>query len=438
MRRSLWQPESCLRTVLAIVVLTDLVWLFFLLDEARQIGVANGALNAFNDLVSRTGMRGAIAVVGVAGAVAFWRGPSRLWEGMLALVALTVLNTAHAQLFGSPWRHLFFSGLCLTGWLLGLAVSRGQGAPRDETYARMGSLALLSAAYFNAGISKIVYGGVDWLSGLPIQATVVAQDGLVRDSVLSSYRAWVVYTPWAASLFSFATVAFELGAPLMLVGRRTRACVALGLFAMHANIYGLTAILYAESMVLLLAFGLLPDAASRTTDSTAPSRSGGSLFAVAAGALAVCALLAVWHQARRYAQTQDGEPSIRSAPSAPPTSTETPLLPTATAVRLHAVGPLAVGQRVADDWTVAALDLRDGGVVATLSGPRGQAALELTCTAGPYRSPFDLGPAHIFYSGAVTFDELRPAGEAVQRIVQQASAGGNVCAKLAEWLMAAR
>lgn len=438
MRRSAWQPESCLRTVLTIVVLTDLVWLFFLLDEAHQIGLANGALNSFNDLVSRTWIRGAIALVGVLGALAFRRGPGRLWEGVAALAALTVLNTAHAQLFGSPWRHLFFSGLCLSGWLLGLGVSRRQGAPGDESYARTGSLALLSAAYFNAGISKFVYGGIDWLSGVPIQATIVAQDGLVRDSVLSSYRAWVVYTPWAASFFSFATVAFELGAPLMLVGRRTRACVALGLFAMHANIFGLTAILYAESMVLLLAFGLLPEPTRQAIDPTAPSRSGGRLFTVAAGVLGVCAVLAVWHQARRYAQSQAGEPSARSVPSAPPTVTEMPLLPTATAVRLHAVGPLAVGQRVADGWTVAALDLSDGGVVATLSGPRGQVALELTCAATPYRSPFDLGPAHIFYSGALAFDDLRPAGAAVQRIVQHASAGGNVCAKLAEWRMAAR
>ncbi len=87
--------------------------------------------------------------------------------------------------------------------------------------------------------------------GLPIQAVVVGQDSLVADSILSSYRTWVAETPAAASLFAIATVGFELAGPLMIAGRKTRLCVALGLLAMHANIYVLTRILYWESMVLL-------------------------------------------------------------------------------------------------------------------------------------------------------------------------------------------
>ena len=63
-------------------------------------------------------------LIGAAGAVAFARASrtARRRPGDRRRAGL--LSAAHAQLFGSPWRHLFYSGLCLTGWLLGLAVGR--------------------------------------------------------------------------------------------------------------------------------------------------------------------------------------------------------------------------------------------------------------------------------------------------------------------------
>ena len=430
MRQSDPGPPFLLRTVLVLIVLTDLVWLFFLLDEARQIGVANGALNPFDDLVSRTAVRGVVVLLGVMGILAFARRPGRIWAGALALVALVLLNSAHAQLFGSPWRHLFFSGLCLTGWLLGLAVSRHRGNPTDESYACMVSLALLAAAYLNAGISKLVYGGVDWLFGLPIQATIVAQDGLVPDSVLTPYRAWVVATPWAAGAFSLATLGFELGAPLMLLGRWTRAGIALGLVSMHASIFALTGILYAEPMVLLLAFGLFT---SPARDVAAEHRSTDRFFTLSVGVLTVCAVLAVAHQARRYARSESAQPSGPGPPTAAASSTETPLPPSPTATPLREIGPLAVGQSLADGWNLDALELRHAGVVATVSGQRGRIEFEVTCAPSPYRSPFDIGELHIFYSTEVAREEFLPVGSALQKIVQRAAAGGDPCERFAGW-----
>ena len=248
--------EPLLRGALGVIVVADLVSFFFFIANARAIAPASAFTNV-SDVFSRMPVVGAVVSIGVAGAVAFaWR-PGRIWEGLVSLGALTLLSTAHAQLYGSPWRHLYYSGLCLSGWLLGLGLGRHRGAATDESLARIGSIALLGAAYLNAGISKLAFGGIDWLSGLPIQAVVVGQDGLVADSILSSYRTWVAETPAAASLFAIATVGFELAGPLMIAGRKTRLCVALGLLAMHANIYVLTRILYWESMVLLVLFGVL-------------------------------------------------------------------------------------------------------------------------------------------------------------------------------------
>jgi hypothetical protein len=178
-----------LRVVLAAVVVADLLSFSVFLSEARTDALARGlSLGAFTDLLSRSVVHVPVILVGIAASVAFAARPARLWEGLLALGALTLLSTAHAQLFGSPWRHLFYSGLCLAGWLLGLALSRRRGAPMDESYARTGAIALLGAAYFNAGISKLVYGRWDWISAVPIQAVIVGQDGLVADDLVSIYR----------------------------------------------------------------------------------------------------------------------------------------------------------------------------------------------------------------------------------------------------------
>ena len=255
MTPGLLHRTSVLRGVLAGVVALDLISFFFFLGDARATALATGSvLGTFNEVLSRAPVRGVVVLIGVVGAVRFGRTPGRLWAGLLSLGALMLLSTAHAQLFGSPWRHLYYSGLCLSGWLLGLAVSRRRGLPADESYARIGSTALLGAAYLNAGISKLVYGGWDWVYGLPIQAVVVAQDGLVADSIVSAYRSWVVATPTVAGLFSVATIVFELAAPLMIGGGKTRRCAALGLLAMHLNILVLTHILYWESMVFLVLF----------------------------------------------------------------------------------------------------------------------------------------------------------------------------------------
>jgi hypothetical protein len=434
MTRDGFQWGSVLRSALAIVAALDLLSFFFFLGEARAIALANGIiLTRFADLLSGPLARGLVVAAGIAGAVGFGRKPGGLWPGLLALGALMLLSTAHAQLFGSPWRHLYYSGVCLSGWLLGLVVSRSQGAPADESYARVGSMALLGAAYLNAGISKFAYGGFDWISGVPIQAVIVGQDGLVADGIISVYRSWVVATPAAAALFSAATVVCELAGPLMLVGRRTRLCVASGLFAMHANIFVLTHILYWQAMLFLVLFGLSSDApASRTMPEAAAIDSGGRSFAASVAVLVLCAFLAVVHQGRRFAQLQDmgrvpvevqgsSVAAVAAAPVAPPTPS------------LAQVGPFAVGQTLAPAWSVDALTLSDRGFVTALSGTAGRATFEVTCAPTELRSPFDLGAAHILYSSQVEFRELEAAGWAVRDRVREAAHGQDVCDTVNSW-----
>jgi uncharacterized membrane protein YphA (DoxX/SURF4 family) len=424
------EQRPALRRLLAAVVAVDLIFFLFIFNEDREIATTHGALNAFNDAVSGIGGRALLALVGLAAIVAFGRRAGRIWEGLIALAVLVVLNSAHTQLFGSPWRHLYYSGVCLSGWLLGLAVSRARGAPDDESYARMGSMALLGTTYLSAGLSKMVFGGSDWLSGLPIRAVIVAQDGLVPDGVLSLYRSWVVMTPLVASALSVMTVGFELAGPLMILGGLTRRCVALGLFGMHANIFLLTPILYWQSMVLLLAFGLSADGLSARAE-TAPMSTPADRrrFLLVAGVLALCAVVAVGHQARRYMRWQVEEQAA-ARPSPPPVATPP-------APWRSQIGPFTAGQALGEGWTIETLEIRDEGFVATLSGAPGRTRFEVTCAASQQQSPFDLGAAHIFYSKESSFDEVSAAGRAIQGIVRTAAAGRDVCSALAEWRAAA-
>lgn len=419
-----------LRLLLGVVAAIDLASFVFVLADARAAALAAGtALDPFTALVSRPVVSALLAALGIIGALRFAARADRPLAGLVALLALAALSTAHAHAYGSPWRHLYYSGLGLAGWVLGLVVSRRRGAPGDESFARAGSLALIGAAYFNAGLSKLVFGGGEWLSGVTIQAIIVAQDGLAVESAMGGYRDLVLRTPPLVSLFSIATVLFELAGPLMLLGRWPRRVVAGGLLAMHLNIYLLTHILYWEPMLFLVAFGLSADPPAPPLPAAARAgRRRPVVVALAVVALALWAAAGIVHQGRRYAQRQAAHAAARQPP------TPVSVRPTPALARL---GPFALGDQVSDDWTVAALRVRGAGFIVALSGPAGAVGFEVTCAPSPHVSPFDLDAAHIFYSSALPVAAFEVAGRAVQARVREAG-GDDVCAAVTQWHAAAR
>jgi hypothetical protein len=408
-----------LRIVIAAVVAIDLLSLVQFVRVARA-GATAGPLVG---LLSETPVAAAIAAVGVAAAISFARGRGCTACGATALVALTLLSSVHARLFGSPWRHLYYSGLCLAGWVVGLVVARRPGASANESYARTGALALLGAAYLNAGISKLVFGGADWATNLPIQATIIGQDGLVPGGIVAAYRLLVVQTPPLAAAFSVLTVAFELAGPFMLVGRRTRWLVAGGLFGMHVNILLLTGeILYWEAMLFLAVFAVVPDDGEVTAATPMGRPLGGMLFVPAVVLLVLASALGIRHQAgrfrQRYHQTAD-------VPAPPPPAA--PLPP------LRQIGPFVVGAALVDDWSIDRLTIDERGFTVALRGGAGNARFEVTCATSGYTSPFDLGAAHIFYPNDVAFDSLEGAGKALRETVRRAAGDVDVCDAIAGW-----
>jgi hypothetical protein len=399
-------------------------------------------------LLSQTPVAVAIAVVGVAAAISFARAPGRVASGGTALVALVLLSSVHARLFGSPWRHLYYSGLCLAGWIAGLVAARYRGAPPNESYARTGALALLSAAYLNAGISKVVFGGADWATNVPIQAVIIGQDGLAPGGILGAYRLLVVQTPALATGLGVLTVAFELAGPLMLVGRRIRWLVAGGLVAMHVNILLLTGeILYWEAILFLAIFAVVLD-----DDEVAPTPTatplGGTLFVPAVVVLVIAAALGIRHQAvrfrqRNYQTAEVAAPAVPEppvptppVPAPPPPSAEVAAPPPTPSPARRQIGPFVVGARLVDDWSIDGLAIGDRGFTVTLRGSAGSARFGVTCAAFAHKTPFDVGAAHIFYFNDASFDSLAGAGKALRETVRRAAGKVEVCHAIAAWCAA--
>jgi len=421
--------RALLRIVIAAVAAIDLLSLAYFVQAAR----AGASPGAFTGLLSQPPIAVAIAALGTAAAISFARGPGRIASGATALVALALLSSVHAQLFGSPWRHLYYSGLCLAGWIAGLVVARRRGAPADESWARTGALALLGAAYLNAGISKVVFGAADWATNVPIQATIIGQDGLAPRGIFAAYRLLVVQTPALASAFSLLTVAFELAGPLMLLGRRTRWLVAGGLLAMHVNILLLTGeILYWEAMLFLALFAVVPDDEDVTTATRSDAPVRGILFVAAFVLLVVASALGIRHQAvlfhQRHHPTQTAQAAPPPAPLPPPSEPPTTSPPT-----VQQIGPFVVGAMLVHDWSIDRLTIGERGFVITLRGHAGNARFEVTCAASENNSPFDVGAAHIFYFKDVPFASLEDAGKALRETVRRAAGEVDVCEAIATW-----
>lgn len=425
------RAPSALRIGLASLVALDVVGYFFFVDDARTRAQAAGASWGWlTEWVSSTPGRGLLLVVGLVSVVSFARRPGRLWAGALALGVLVLLSSAHTQLFGSPWRHMFFSGLCLLGWLAGLALARADDRPGDESYAVTGARALLGSAYLSASLSKLLYGGVGWVDGTTIQASVINQTGLVVDTWLDAYRSWVAFSPTIAAALAVGTIVVESAGPALLGPKRIRALAAFGLWAMHFNIFLLTGIMYWESMVLLVLFGLpfggplggpLGGLAKRAPRSAALL--GNRVFVPLVGLLGIAWVVGVGYQgARHHARGPE--------PSRPQDDAEATSPPPPTGVTR--IGPFGRGRDLAG-WSVTSLHVDEDALRVEVQGPDGRAVFRLTCEPSPHTSPFDLGDAHVFYEGEVSDAQIQTVGEALRQEIERATAGRDVCETWRVW-----
>ena len=285
------------RVVLAAVVALDVTVLAVVAH--RSAAEASGERPWLRLLASVPSV-GVLTAIGLAGAAFFARGRRPLAAGLLALTALSALESVAAAFSGSHQRVVFASGATLAGWLVGLAFARRVGERRDASFAETGAVAALAATYVDAGLSKLIDGGLHWADATSVQVAILVHHPVDDPSPLARYAHFLVDHPGAAQALSIATLAFELGAVALVLGPRIRMLWALLLVSFHVNVALVTHdIFYLQSCVLLLALSVPPGGATprvspeRTRDAT---RALGRWVVVAvAGAWLVRTLGAMGH-----------------------------------------------------------------------------------------------------------------------------------------------
>jgi hypothetical protein len=108
-------------------------------------------------------------------------------------------------------------------------------------------------AYVLAGIAKLRFGGTDWTGG-EVLRNYIASDNLRKLLLGSTYSPLAIpllERPWVFTGFAWMTIAFELGAPIALFGRRLAwGWVAIA-WGFHAGVLGLMAILFPYPLFLI-------------------------------------------------------------------------------------------------------------------------------------------------------------------------------------------
>lgn len=193
----------------------------------------------------------ALAVASGVAAVAGWRW--RLTGPVFALAFLAVTT------YRSSWGQIFHTDNLVCLHLLVLAVSpaadawsldaRRRGGPAPAARPDHGwpvrVLSLLTVGtYAVAGWAKLRNGGLGWVGG-DVLRHHIAHDALRKQLVgasRSSLGVALLEHRWLFPPMAAASLALELGAPLVLVARRLRAVWAVAAWAFHLGILALMSI----------------------------------------------------------------------------------------------------------------------------------------------------------------------------------------------------
>lgn len=115
-------------------------------------------------------------------------------------------------------------------------------------------------AYVIAGLAKLRNGGIDWLTG-DVLRNQVAHDNLRKillGDVHSPVGAWLVQFGWLFPPMAVASVLVELGAPLVLFGRRLRHAWVGAAWVFHVGVLALMAILFSYQLLGIAFVSMLP------------------------------------------------------------------------------------------------------------------------------------------------------------------------------------
>lgn len=433
-----------LRLVLSFILAMSLYeivkYVFLLPPPDEQLPWSPTWLVTINDMVWPVVVLLVFAAIGVLG---FARGKrAQLVFGLLTLVCLAVLVEVLGAHVNQHRRRFYSVGATLLGWLLGLIVGRLRGADeaRSERLAEAGAMAGLAATYCNAGIQKIMSGGLFETYSLP--GYIYTHHHVDDSSPIGMLAFYVATHPKVAMTIALSIVVVQLGAWTTLMSQRMRMIWGALLISFHLGTLVFLHIIYFMATILLLAWCFpwarwmarvrgRPPPAELTKEQHPPlDRRTLTIMVVAAGVfVGVASVVPVPHPRATYGEPPDFPPRIYVPPPDPPPP---PVL--------TKVGPLALGEPLAD-WIIGGLEVRDAVLRIELQRGEQRVRFGVSGPAGDAPpGPHSVGDLHIFYDAdeGLELAEFDEAGAALrERLVgqsEQERAGASVDA----WIEAAR
>lgn len=410
------------RTLLALMLASDAVILAVWTHRRAPGHLAGPEPPWIDGLVRSPSALAALAALACLGAFAFARRPGRALTALLAVACTHVLIDAFGYVFQDHIRSFFYSGALVSAWALAIiftrVVLRGHrpGAALDQTLDTTGAAAaaaVLGAIYFNAGLSKLIFGGADWMNSAVIRLTSVLVSPAGGDAWDASLRAFVVDSPSLAATLAIATVALELQGLFFGLGRRARLLSGSGLLAFHIGTFVMSDIVFVQAVILLCAFTfpwaelaqrLHPRATAPTEAVTvgphAPRR------ALTLAALVVGFVALAW-----------------LVPGAAPASKshQNPFLVDTTS--LPRFGPIHPGLALPRGLEVTGIHAAEGEVRIMVRGQAGEVILAFAPVPGDTApGPYDVGSAALAWRAAsVDMDAVSRSGEALAALLRSAA-----------------
>jgi hypothetical protein len=182
-----------------------------------------------------------VAIAAVPAAVALAAGWRLRASAPACAVTLLAVTT-----YASSWGQLFHTENLLVLHVVVLAGAALAGRPPDPALVLRAMLVVTAAVYVVAGLAKVRNGGWDWVTGDAL-AHQVAFDNL-RKAVIgaahSPLGAALVPHAWVFAPMALGALAVELGAPVLLLGRRAPVVWAAAAWLFHVGVLALMAIAF--------------------------------------------------------------------------------------------------------------------------------------------------------------------------------------------------
>ncbi|MFV8750232.1 hypothetical protein ACNOYE_06750 [Nannocystaceae bacterium ST9] len=412
-----------LRWVLVGVTVFDLlaVLLILLVQPAPDVRVAWTPAWLFT-IVDRTWPVVVLLAVATIGVIGFARGKrSEPWFLALLLIAMALLVEVLGAWLGSHHRRYYSVGAALTGWLIGLVYGRLRGADqaRSERLAEAGAAAALAATYFDAGLQKLLAGGLFEVHSM--QAHILSHHPIDDASPIGALTRFVALDSSVAAGFGVVTVIVQVGALAYLVGPRMRMVWGTLLIGFHLGTLVFLNLIYIEATVLLLAWSYPwarivarrrgasrpSEPASRELDD--PPVAGGELALL--GGVTVLLIGVAWVVPTPHELPQSDPGRHDPPPDHADRGGDHDRGPGNTVDRL---GPLRVGDRL-DAWEIESIEIARSDARVHVARGSDRASFGFSGPAGSApEGPFSVGDLHVYYDAEVASGELQGAGEALR------------------------